>query len=298
MLIDTHAHLNDSRYSEEKINEIICGLKANNLEKIICASFDISSSLKAKELSSKFNEIYYAVGVHPFNLENLDENYLSILENLITENSPLIKSVIKRFVNKGIEYDDLYQLGSLGFLKAISNFDKNFNVKFSTYAVPMIAGEVKRFLRDSGVMKISRSVKTLSFKISSYVENYISEYEKSPTIEEVANHFNVDVQDAVIAMESNRKIVSLNTEICDNDGKGMSMEEKIADEDNNYDNFIDNILLYQSIANLTEREKKIIILRYFRDKTQREVATIMGVSQVQISRIENKVMEKLKKEIS
>jgi len=219
-------------------------------------------------------------------------------ENLITENSPLIKSVIKRFVNKGIEYDDLYQLGSLGFLKAISNFDKNFNVKFSTYAVPMIAGEVKRFLRDSGVMKISRSVKTLSFKISSYVENYISEYEKSPTIEEVANHFNVDVQDAVIAMESNRKIVSLNTEICDNDGKGMSMEEKIADEDNNYDNFIDNILLYQSIANLTEREKKIIILRYFRDKTQREVATIMGVSQVQISRIENKVMEKLKKEIS
>jgi len=93
MLIDTHAHLNDSRYSEEKINEIICGLKANNLEKIICASFDISSSLKAKELSSKFNEIYYAVGVHPFNLENLDENYLSILENLITEKTVAIGEI-------------------------------------------------------------------------------------------------------------------------------------------------------------------------------------------------------------
>lgn len=218
-------------------------------------------------------------------------------EELITKNSPLIKSVIKRFVNKGIEYDDLFQLGSLGFLKAITNFDKGFNVKFSTYAVPMIAGEVKRFLRDSGVMKISRSIKTLSFKISSFIEQYISEFEKSPTVEEVAHNFNVDVQDVIIAMESNRKMVSLNSEICDSDGKGMMLEEKIADE-SSYDGFIDNILLYKSIAKLSEREKKIIILRYFRDKTQKEVAGMMGVSQVQISRIENKVIERLKKEIS
>ena len=230
-------------------------------------------------------------------IEQAQSNDEFAKEKLIAENSPLIKSVIKRFVNKGIEYDDLYQLGSLGFLKAISNFDKSFNVKFSTYAVPMIAGEVKRFLRDSGVMKISRSVKTLSFKISSFIENYMAEYEKSPTIEEVASHFKVNVQDVVIAMESNRKIISLNSEICDNDGKGMSLEEKVADE-GSYDNFIDSILLYKSISMLSERERKIIILRYFRDKTQKEVASIMGVSQVQISRIENKVIEKIKKEIS
>ena len=229
-------------------------------------------------------------------IEQAQENNEFAKEKLITENSPLIKSVIKRFVNKGIEYDDLYQLGSLGFLKAINNFDKSFNVKFSTYAVPMIAGEVKRFLRDSGVMKISRSVKTLSFKISAFIEDYMSINEKSPTIEDVAKYFNVDVQDVVVAMESNKKMMSLNAEICDSDGKGMVLEEKIADE-LNYDNVIDNMILYKSILNLSERERKIIILRYFRDKTQKEVANVMGVSQVQISRIENRVMEKLKKEI-
>jgi len=217
-------------------------------------------------------------------------------EKLITENSPLIKSVIKRFINKGIEYDDLYQLGSLGFLKAINNFDKSFNVKFSTYAVPMIAGEIKRFLRDSGVMKVSRSVKTLSFKISAFVENYVANFEKSPTVEEIAEYFKVDVQDVIFAMESNKQILSLSLDVSDGDGKGMSLEEKIADE-TSYENVIDNMLLYKSISKLNERERKIIMLRYFRDKTQKEVASVMGVSQVQISRLENKIIEKIKGQI-
>ena len=217
-------------------------------------------------------------------------------EKLVSENSPLIKSVIKRFINKGIEYDDLYQLGSLGFLKAINNFNKSFNVKFSTYAVPMIAGEIKRFLRDTGIMKISRSVKTLSFKIASYVEEYSRINESSPTIEEISKHFSVDVQDVVFAMESNKQILSLNMDVSDGDGKGIILEEKIASADN-FDSVIDNMLLYKSISSLNERERKIIILRYFRDKTQKEVADVMGVSQVQISRIENKVIEKIKSEM-
>lgn len=226
-------------------------------------------------------------------IEQAQDNNDFAKEKLINENSPLIKSVIKRFVNKGIEYDDLYQLGSLGFLKAINNFNSSFNVKFSTYAVPMIAGEIKRFLRDSGVMKISRGVKTLSFKISAFIENYMAEYEKSPSIEEIANHFKVDVQEVVFAMESNKQILSLSMDVSDGDGKGMALEEKIAD-DNDYDNTIDNMLLYKAISKLTEREQKIIMLRYFRDKTQKEVAEVMGVSQVQISRLENKIMEKIK----
>lgn len=217
-------------------------------------------------------------------------------EKLINENSPLIKSVVKRFMNKGVEYEDLYQLGSLGFLKAINNFDKSFNVKFSTYAVPMIAGEIKRFLRDTGIMKISRSVKTLSFKITNFIEEYSKVYEKSPTIEEISNYFRVDVQDIVFAMESNKQILSLSMDVSDGDGKGISLEEKVAGDDN-YDTVIDNMLLYKSISLLSEREKKIIILRYFRDKTQKEVAEIIGVSQVQISRIENKVIEKIKAEM-
>ncbi len=229
-------------------------------------------------------------------IKQAQENNELAKEKLIAENSPLIKSVIKRFVNKGIEYDDLYQLGSLGFLKAINNFDKSFNVKFSTYAVPMIAGEVKRFLRDNGIMKISRSVKTLSFKISAFVEKFVAVNEKSPTIEEIAEHFKVDVQDVVFAMESNKQILSLSTDVSDGDGKGITLEEKIANDDNN-DNVIDNILLYKSISKLNEREKKIIMLRYFRDKTQKEVASVLGVSQVQISRLENKIIEKIKEEM-
>lgn len=224
------------------------------------------------------------------------ENNEFAKEKLVNENSPLIKSVIKRFINKGIEYDDLYQLGSLGFLKAINNFDTSFNVKFSTYAVPMIAGEVKRFLRDNGIMKVSRSVKTLSFKITTFIEDYTRMYEKSPTIEEISDYFKVDVQDVVFAMESNRKILSLSMDVSDGDGKGISLEEKVSDNKTET-SIIDNILLYKSISKLNVREKKIIMLRYFRDKTQKEVASVMGVSQVQISRIENKIIKKIKEEI-
>lgn len=218
-------------------------------------------------------------------------------EKLIEENSPLIKSVVKRFLNKGIEYDDLYQLGSLGFLKAINNFDKSFGVKFSTYAVPMIAGEIKRYMRDTGVMKISRSVKTLSFKINKYVDAYSAQNDRSPTIDEIAEVMNVDPQDVVVAMESSRQIVSLNLDVSDGDGKQMSLEEKVSDE-NPFDNVVDNMVLYDAISKLSEREKKIVMLRYFRDKTQKEVASVLGVSQVQISRLENKIIEKIRNNLT
>ena len=218
-------------------------------------------------------------------------------EKLIEENSPLIKSVVKRFLNKGIEYDDLYQLGSLGFLKAINNFDKSFGVKFSTYAVPMIAGEIKRYMRDTGVMKISRSVKTLSFKINKYVDVYSAQNDRSPTIDEIAEVMNVDPQDVVVAMESSRQIVSLNLVVSDGDGKQMSLEEKVSDE-NPFDNVVDNMVLYDAISKLSEREKKIVMLRYFRDKTQKEVASVLGVSQVQISRLENKIIEKIRNNLT
>lgn len=229
-------------------------------------------------------------------IEKAKENDEFAKEKLIEENSPLIKSVVKRYLNKGIEYDDLYQLGSLGFLKAINNFDKSFNVKFSTYAVPMIAGEIKRYMRDTGVMKVSRSVKTLAFKINKFIDNYSAEYDKSPTIDEIAVAMNVDSQEVVYAMESGRQILSLNVDVSDGDGKQLTLEEKIPD-DNNYDNVVDNIVLYKAIGKLSERERKIIMLRYFRDKTQKEVADVLGVSQVQVSRLENKIIEKIKNNI-
>ena len=219
-------------------------------------------------------------------------------EKLLQENSPLIKSVIKRYINKGIEFDDLYQLGCLGFLKAINNFDDSFNVKFSTYAVPMIAGEVKRFLRDNGIIKVSRSTKQINLQINKYIEEYVSLNEKSPSLEEISNKFNISKQEVVYCMESSRLPISLSTTIKDDDtSKDMFLSEKIEDVDNSLDKNMDKELLYNIIETLSQRDKKIIILRYFRDKTQKEIALELGVSQVQISRLESKILAEIKSKI-
>ena len=215
-------------------------------------------------------------------------------EKLITENSPLIKSVIKRYINKGIEFDDLFQLGSLGFLKAINNFDECFGVKFSTYAVPMIAGEVKRFIRDNGIIKISRSTKQLNLRINKFIESYLSTNEVSPAIDVIAKEFGITEQEVVYAMDSAHRPISLYTTVGDDSGKDQYLIEKIEDE-NGIDEKINNEVLYSIIKDLPVRDRKIIILRYFRDKTQKEIASELGVSQVQVSRLENKILEKMKK---
>ncbi len=226
-------------------------------------------------------------------IEEAQKNNDDAKEKLISENSPLIKSVVKIYLNKGIEYDDLYQLGSLGFLKAINNFDSTYNVKFSTYAVPMIAGEIKRYLRDNGIIKISRKIKTLSIKITKYIDQYNNLFLRSPTLEEIASYFGVDVYDVVYAMESSKQIVSLNTTIGDDDGKDMTLFDKVEGEES-LDKDMENHMLYKVIQDLPPRDKKIIILRYFRDKTQKEIAEELGVSQVQISRLESKILQKIK----
>lgn len=216
---------------------------------------------------------------------------------LVQANSPLIKSVIKKYINKGVDYEDLYQLGSLGFLKAINNFNESFNVKFSTYAVPMIAGEVKRYLRDNGIIKVSRSVKALSIQISKFVEEYYSKNLKSPTLDTIAKNFDVSIQDAVFAMESSRMPVSLYQPVGDNDGnKELTLIDKL-DDGNSIDKELDKMLLYNIIKDLNPRDKKIIILRYFRDKTQSEIAKYLGVSQVQVSRLETKILKEIKSKL-
>ena len=217
-------------------------------------------------------------------------------EKLMLENSPLIKSVIKRYKNKGVEYEDLYQLGSLGFLKAINNFDEAFNVKFSTYAVPMIAGEIKRFMRDNGIIKVSRSVKSLNIQITKYNEEYINIHNVSPTIEELVKHFNVSNEDIIFAMESNIPPLSLSSIVSDEDSnKEQMLIEKIAEND--MENDMDLFLVANIIKTMPKRDKKIILLRYFRDKTQKEVADMLGVSQVQVSRLENKILKAIRSSV-
>ena len=216
-------------------------------------------------------------------------------EKLVVENSPLIKSVIKRYKNKGIEYDDLYQLGSMGFLKAVQNFKEEFNVKFSTYAVPMIAGEIKRYLRDNGIIKVSRSVKTLCMQINKFIEEEISINNKTPSVEVIAQHFNITNQEVIFAMESSVAPISFSTTIGKDEdtGRNLTIIDKVECETSIEKN-MDNFLLTSIIKTLEPRDKKIILLRYFRGKTQKEIAKEMGVSQVQISRLETKILEKIK----
>lgn len=222
--------------------------------------------------------------------QNGDENAKSIL---LQNNYPLIKSIIKRYLNKGVDYDDLYQLGCVGFLKAINNFNVDFNVHFSTYVVPMVAGEVKRFLRDDGSIKVSRALKTLNYKINRYLSEYKNENNEPPTIEQIAKNFNVETSDVFLAMDSNKGLVSLDEKIDEDDDKSSCIKDEIPFE--NQREIIDYLTLKNALVELSLRDKKIIILRYFRNKTQSEVAELLNVSQVQVSRLENKIIEKIRK---
>lgn len=218
-------------------------------------------------------------------------------QRLIEENSPLIKSVIKRYKNKGLEYDDLYQLGSMGFLKAINNFEPSFNVRFSTYCVPMIIGEIKRFLRDDGSIKVSRAIKSLNIQISRYIDDYVKKNQKKPTLSEISKHFDIDECEVVFTMDSSKMPISIYTPVSD-DSKSALLVDSMTEESVIGEEMIDNISLKSTLNSLESRDKQIILLRYFQDKTQSQIAQELKISQVQVSRLENKILEKLKQKLS
>ncbi|MDY6367540.1 MAG: SigB/SigF/SigG family RNA polymerase sigma factor [Clostridia bacterium] len=213
-------------------------------------------------------------------------------EIVFTSNTPLIRSIVNKFRNKGIEYDDLFQIASMGFMKAITNFDEKFDVKFSTYCVPMIIGEIKRFIRDNGAIKVSRSLKILANKINRYISEFTGENNRSPSVEEVARKFDIDEDEVVDAIDSTRLPLSIYDKFDDEDDS-RELIDKISFTDSE-DSVLDKIRLKEIICQLNEREKKIVALRYFRDRTQAETAEELGVSQVQISRLENKILEKMR----
>ena len=215
---------------------------------------------------------------------------------LIDENSPLIKSVIKRFTNKGIEYEDLYQLGCIGFLKAIKNFNAEFGVKFSTYVVPMVIGEIKRFLRDDGMVKVSRALKSLNLQINKYIETFTNDNARSPTIEEIAQNFNLETQEIVMAMDSSKMPVSLYSPI-EEDSEPLNLIDRIEADEDSSSKLVDSIALKELIKGLNGRDKKIIILRYYFDKTQSEIARELDISQVQVSRLENKILQSFRNKL-
>lgn len=221
--------------------------------------------------------------------KNGDEQAKNII---FTNNTPLIKSIIRRFINKGVEYDDLYQIACIGFLKAINNFDESFNVKFSTYSVPMIIGEIKRYMRDNGAIKVSRALKILANKINRFIDEYQLEHNNSPSIDFLAEKFEVSPEEVIFALDSAKLPISIYDKFED-DEEGKELIDKLPCFDEE-DKTLNKIHLYSIIESLNDRERKIITLRYFRDKTQSEIAENLGVSQVQVSRLENKIIKKLR----
>ena len=208
----------------------------------------------------------------------------------------LIWSIVKRFTGRGYEVEDLYQIGCMGFIKAIKRFDTNFEVKLSTYAVPYILGEIKRFLRDDGPIKLSRSIKELSIKIKELQRNYLNKTGEEITLSKLAEELKVSKEEIAMAIDSNTPIDSLESaSYRDNKtDKTVSIMEKISTGIDESMLISNKITIQELINNLENREKEVIILRYYKQKTQTQVAKILGITQVQVSRIEKKVLNSMK----
>lgn len=216
-------------------------------------------------------------------------------ETLIVRNTALVKSIVKKFLNRGVEFDDLMQIGSLGLVKAVLGYDPSYEVRFSTYAVPMIAGEIKRFLRDDGIIKVSRSLREKSFEIFNMKEKMKDELQREPTIEELAKRLEMSAEDIVFAVEAVRSPVSIFEPAFEDESSKTLLIDTMS-EDSSGD-MIDKILLKELIQQLDPKERQLIMLRYYSDKTQMEIAEILGVSQVQVSRLITKIINKLKKAV-
>lgn len=215
-------------------------------------------------------------------------------EQLLQENSGLIWSVVRRFYGRG-EQEDLYQLGAIGLLKCIEKFDFNYDVKFSTYAVPMIMGEIRRFLRDDGTIKVSRSLKELAYRAKQLEENILKAENREPSVTELANKLSVEKEDLIFALESVKDVESLYAAKRKEDGS-MQLIDQLADHSEN-EKMLERISLKEALTHLDAKERQIIIMRYFQDKTQTDVAKCIGISQVQVSRIEKRVLQQMKESL-
>lgn len=219
-------------------------------------------------------------------------------ERLVEHNLGLIRSVLRGFMNRGYEADDLFQIGSMGLLKAIDKFDHSFGVRFSTYAVPMIIGEIKRFLRDDGLIKVSRSLKQTAAQAKGIEESLFKEFGREPTIEEIADKMEMDKEEIVMALEASYQPEYLHSIIHQSDGAPLYLIDKISNEPEETRDIVDSIILKDMLSSLKPRDRQVIILRYFKDQTQTEVAKQLGISQVQVSRIEKKIIEEMRKNLA
>ncbi|NLL77417.1 MAG: RNA polymerase sporulation sigma factor, SigF/SigG family [Clostridiales bacterium] len=218
-------------------------------------------------------------------------------EVLIEKNLGLVHHIVKRFLGRGYDAEDLFQIGSIGLMKAIDKFDLSFEVKFSTYAVPMISGEIKRFLRDDGMVKVSRTLKENGWKIKQTAEKISNEQGREATLEEIARATELSVEDIVMAMEANVEVESIYKSVYQSDGNEIFLVDKLPEKRDANEKLLNHMLLEQLMNELEEDERKLITLRYFQDKTQVEVAKKLGISQVQVSRMEKRILIRMRESL-
>lgn len=220
-------------------------------------------------------------------------------EVLIEQNLGLVRHIVKRFLGRGYEAEDLFQIGVIGLIKSIDKFDTNYEVKFSTYAVPLITGEIKRFIRDDGMVKVSRTLKENNIKVKYARERLSNKQNREPTLEEVAREAALTVEEVVLAMEANVQVESIYKSVYQSDGNEIFMVDQLADEkQNEQETVLNHMVLNQLIDNLPQKEQKLILLRYYQDKTQTEVARVLGISQVQVSRLEKKILLNMRQKMT
>lgn len=215
-------------------------------------------------------------------------------EQLIKENSGLIWNVVRRFMGRGYETEDLYQIGAIGLIRAIDKFDFEYEVKFSTYAVPLISGEIKRFLRDDGMIKVSRTLKENQWKIKRTMESLQKEKGREPTVEEISEELSMEPEEIMLCMEAVVEVESMEQSIYGTDGKEISLKDRVASVKNEQEELMNRLFLQQLLDTLDERDRMLITLRYYENKTQNQVAELLGISQVQVSRLEKKILRRMK----
>lgn len=224
-------------------------------------------------------------------IEHMQAGKKEAREVLIEQNLGLVHHIVKRFLNRGYDAEDLFQIGVIGLIKAIDKFDSSFDVKFSTYAVPLIAGEIKRFLRDDGMVKVSRTLKENGSKVKYARERLSLKLNREPTLYEVAKEAGLTTEEVILAMEANVQVESIYQSVYQNDGNEIYMVDQLTDKGKDeQERMLNHLVIKQLLDGLSETEQKLIRLRYYQDKTQTEVAGLLGISQVQVSRMEKKIL--------
>lgn len=218
-------------------------------------------------------------------------------DQVIQKNMGLVYSIVSRYAGRGYDSEELSQIGAIGLIKAVDKFDMSFEVKFSTYAVPMISGEIKRFLRDDGMVKVSRSIKENGWKIKRAADELSQKLDREPSLEELAAATEIAVEDIVIALEANSEVESIHKTVSFSEGKEVSLEDKLQEKTDWNEQLINRMLVEELMVLLDDKERKLIEMRYYDDKPQREVAECLGISQVQVSRMEKKILQNLRKHL-